>query len=189
MIDPLAMPVFKPWEAFLFPAVLAWRGMSLVKYPLRPTRRRTGTSAFRRHRGQHGETRGTSLGNDVGEAVKRYFPGTAPSRRRICTASTACLMKWCRQCRSSALTVWPAHRGHVIPVLSCGGVSCKFGIPAAAILPRGRPGMAVPAVPTWQDRGTERPALTTRTCVQAPLTGGRRGPMRSAGLGRCCTTA
>ena len=51
-----------------------------------------------------------SLGNDVGEAVKRYFSRTAPSCRRI-WHGIDCLPEMAGR-RSSALTVWPAvHRG------------------------------------------------------------------------------
>ena len=112
MIDPLAMPIFKPlWEAFPYlpGCFAAWRGMSLGEisasaYATADGERRPSDAivdCMAKHAAR-------SLGNDVGEAVKRYF---SPSCRRICTASTACL-KWCRPYRSSALTVWPAaHRG------------------------------------------------------------------------------
>lgn len=94
MIDPLAMPVFKPlWEAFPYlpGCFAAWRGMSLGEisasaYAAADGERRPSDAivdCMAKHAAR-------SLGNDVGEAVQSgIFPGTAPSCRRICTASTA----------------------------------------------------------------------------------------------------
>ena len=77
MIDPLAMPIFKPlWEAFPYlPCCFAaWRGMSLGEisasaYAAADGERRPSDAivdCMAKHAAR-------SLGNDVGEAVKRYF--------------------------------------------------------------------------------------------------------------------
>ena len=77
MIDPLAMPVFKPlWEAFPYlpGCFAAWRGMSLGEisasaYATADGERRPSDAivdCMAKHAAR-------SLGNDVGEAVKRYF--------------------------------------------------------------------------------------------------------------------
>ena len=77
MIDPLAMPIFKPlWEAFPYlPGCFAsWRGMSLGEI---------SASAYATADGERlpsgaivgcmAKHAARSLGNDVGDAVKRYF--------------------------------------------------------------------------------------------------------------------
>ena len=77
MIDPLAMPVFKPlWEAFPYlpGCFAAWRGMSLGEI---------SASAYATADGERlpsgaivgcmAKHAARSLGNDVGDAVKRYF--------------------------------------------------------------------------------------------------------------------
>lgn len=77
MIDPLAMPIFKPlWEAFPYlpGCFAAWRGMSLGEisasaYAAADGERRPSDAivdCMAKHAAR-------SLGNDVGEAVKRYF--------------------------------------------------------------------------------------------------------------------
>ena len=88
MIDPLAMPVFKPlWEAFPYlpGCFAAWRGMSLGEisasaYAAADGERRPSDAivdCMAKHAAR-------SLGNDVGEAVKRYFSrNSAVLRRRV----------------------------------------------------------------------------------------------------------
>ena len=77
MIDPLAMPIFKPlWEAFPYlpGCFAAWRGMSLGEisasaYATADGERRPSDAivdCMAKHAAR-------SLGNDVGQAVKRYF--------------------------------------------------------------------------------------------------------------------
>ena len=165
MIDPLAMPIFKPlWEAFPYlpGCFAAWRGMSLGEisasaYATADGERRPSDAivdCMAKHAAR-------SLGNDVGEAVKRYF-----SRNSAVLSANLhgidCLPEMVQ-----AVSFFGLNRlaggtpGAVIPVLSCGRVPAKFGIPArAAILPRGRPG-TVPAVPEFLAgyRGTECPRL------------------------------
>ena len=111
MIDPLAMPIFKPlWEAFPYlpGCFAAWRGMSLGEisasaYATADGERRPSDAIV--------DCMAKASATMLARRSSGIFPGTAPSCRRICTASTACL-KWCRPYRSSALTVWPAaHRG------------------------------------------------------------------------------
>ena len=93
MIDPLAMPIFKPlWEAFPYlpGCFAAWRGMSL------------GEISASAYAAADGERRPSDA---IVDCMAKH------AARSLGKASTACL-KWCRPCRSSALTVWPAaHQG------------------------------------------------------------------------------
>ncbi|MFQ8736505.1 MAG: hypothetical protein ACLSAH_11250 [Bilophila wadsworthia] len=115
MIDPLAMPVFKPlWEAFPYlpGCFAAWRGMSLGEisasiYAAADGERRP-SDAIVDCMAKHADEASATM-------LARRSSGIFPEQRRPVgesgTASTACL-KWCRPCRSSALTVWPAaHQG------------------------------------------------------------------------------
>ncbi len=129
MIDPLAMPVFKPlWEAFPYlpGCFAAWRGMSLGEisasaYATADGERRPSDAivdCMAKHAAR-------SLGNDVGEAVKRYF-----SRNSAVLSANLhgidCLPEMVQ-----AVSFFGLNRlaggtpGAVIPVLSCGGVSLQ----------------------------------------------------------------
>lgn len=95
MIDPLAMPIFKPlWEAFPYlpGCFAAWRGMSLGEisasaYAAADGERRPSDAIVDCMRNTRHEASATMLAR----RSSGIFPGTAPSCRRICTASTACL--------------------------------------------------------------------------------------------------
>lgn len=129
MIDPLAMPIFKPlWEAFPYlpGCFAAWRGMSLGEisasaYATADGERRPSDAivdCMAKHAAR-------SLGNDVGEAVKRYF-----SRNSAVLSANLhgidCLPEMVQ-----AVSFFGLNRlaggtpGAVIPVLSCGGVSLQ----------------------------------------------------------------
>ena len=128
MIDPLAMPIFKPlWEAFPYlpGCFAAWRGMSSVKYPLRPTRRRTGnvglpTPSWTAWRNTRHEASATMLA--------RRSSGIFPEQRRPVGESARH-----RLLPEMVQAVWffglnrlaGGTPGAVIPVLSCGGVSLQ----------------------------------------------------------------
>lgn len=166
MIDPLAMPIFKPlWEAFPYlpGCFAAWRGMSLGEisasaYAAADGERRPSDAivdCMAKHAAR-------SLGNDVGEAVKRYF-----SRNSAVLSANLhgidCLPEMVQAVWFFGLNrLAGGTPGAVIPrAVLRRRVPAKFGIPArAAILPRGRPG-TVPAVPEFLAgyRGTECPRL------------------------------
>ena len=129
MIDPLAMPVFKPlWEAFPYlpGCFAAWRGMSLGEisasaYAAADGERRPSDAivdCMAKHAAR-------SLGNDVGEAVKRYF-----SRNSAVLSANLhgidCLPEMVQAVPFFGLDrLAGGTPGAVIPVLSCGGVSLQ----------------------------------------------------------------
>ena len=129
MIDPLAMPIFKPlWEAFPYlPGCFAsWRGMSLGEI---------SASAYATADGERlpsgaivgcmAKHTARSLGNDVGDAVKRYF-----SRNSAVLSANLhgidCLPEMVQAVPFFGLDrLANGEPGAVIPVLSCGGVSLQ----------------------------------------------------------------
>ena len=129
MIDPLAMPIFKPlWEAFPYlpGCFAAWRGMSLGEisasaYAAADGERRPSDAivdCMAKHAAR-------SLGNDVGEAVKRYF-----SRNSAVLSANLhgidCLPEMVQAVWFFGLNrLAGGTPGAVIPVLSCGGVSLQ----------------------------------------------------------------
>ena len=129
MIDPLAMPIFKPlWEAFPYlpGCFAAWRGMSLGEisasaYAAADGERRPSDAivdCMAKHAAR-------SLGNDVGEAVKRYF-----SRNSAVLSANLhgidCLPEMVQAVPFFGLDrLAGGTPGAVIPVLSCGGVSLQ----------------------------------------------------------------
>ncbi len=129
MIDPLAMPVFKPlWEAFPYlpGCFAAWRGMSLGEisasaYAAADGERRP-SDAIVDCMAKHAARR---LGNEVGEAVKRYF-----SRNSAVLSANLhgidCLPEMVQAVPFFGLDrLAGGTPGAVIPVLSCGGVSLQ----------------------------------------------------------------
>lgn len=147
MIDPLAMPIFKPlWEAFPYlpGCFAAWRGMSLGEisasaYAAADGERRPSDAivdCMAKHAAR-------SLGNDVGEAVKRYF-----SRNSAVLSANLhgidCLPEMVQAVPFFGLDrLAGGTPGAVIPVLSCGGVSLQSsayprGLQSSTRTPRAR---------------------------------------------------
>ncbi|WP_308775973.1 ATP-binding protein [uncultured Bilophila sp.] len=129
MIDPLAMPIFKPlWEAFPYlpDCFAAWRGMTLGEiaasaYAAADGGRRPSSvavSCMAKHAAR-------SIGEEAGAAIGRYF-----SRNNAVLSANLhgidCLPEM-----AQAVAFFGLDRmaygppGTVIPVLSCGGVSLQ----------------------------------------------------------------
>ena len=169
MIDPLAMPIFKPlWEAFPYlPGCFAsWRGMSLGEI---------SASAYATAEGERlpsgaivgcmAKHAARSLGNDVGDAVKRYF-----SRNSAVLSANLhgidCLPEMVQAVPFFGLDrLANGEPGAVIPVLSCGGVSLQ-----SSAYPRGLQSFHADAPArfplfrsSWQDTvELNAPALTAK---------------------------
>ena len=85
MIDPLAMPIFKPlWEALSLSSgcFAAWRGMSLGEISASAYAAAWGRRPSD-HRGLHGETRGTKPRQRCWRGGQAVFSRNRPSCRRI----------------------------------------------------------------------------------------------------------